>query len=76
MTYDEAKQELFDKAPSVGSRWEHVKTKRTYYVIGLTIIEATMTPAVVYSGSCSVHYASWVRPLAEFLDGRFERVEP
>lgn len=56
----------------VGSRWEHRKGGR-YTVVAVGVIEATLTPAVVYrSGNGNV----WVRPLAEFLDGRFVRVMP
>lgn len=57
-----------------GSRWKHLKTGHTYRAREQVIIEATMTPAIVY-GREDATPGLWVRPLAEFLDGRFERLE-
>lgn len=52
--------------------WRHLKTGGAYRIVGYTIIEATLTPAVIYQNA---HGASFVRPCAEFFDGRF-RQEP
>jgi hypothetical protein len=55
-------------SPRAGGWWRHRKGG-VYQVVCVAYIEATMTPAVVYrsagGGLC------WVRPVAEFLDGRF-----
>lgn len=48
--------------------WRHLKTGGAYRIVGYTIIEATLTPAVIYQNA---HGASFVRPCAEFFDGRF-----
>jgi hypothetical protein len=53
--------------------WEpthrHGKTGGLYRLVhSQVVIEATMTPAVVYEG---VDGTIWVRPSAEFHDGRF-----
>ena len=56
------------------SKWRHLKTGATYVVIANdAVIEASLTPAIAY---CPLGPAGpmWVRPLAEFLDGRFERI--
>ena len=58
-------------APAPGSRWRHVKTGGGYEVLwGQALIEASRTPAVVYRAE--VGGQVWVRPLAEFTDGRFQ----
>jgi hypothetical protein len=51
----------------------HVKTGRHYAVLFPCMIEATLTPAVAYSalgGDGTV----WIRPMDEFMDGRFAPV--
>ncbi len=49
--------------PKLGTVWQHYKGGR-YLVVAQAVIEANLTPAVVYkdmhAGSC------WVRPLAEW----------
>lgn len=59
---------------SHGARWKHRKTGHVYRVHCAAIIEATMTPAVVYAREDPTP-GMWVRPQAEFLDGRFERLK-
>ena len=62
--------ELLRDGPVPGSLWVHRKGG-VYRVVCTAVIEATLTAAVVYEGNG----LRWVRPLAEFLDGRFTRVE-
>ena len=52
--------------------WRHKKTGGLYQIVTRAKIEATMENAVVYRSI--EHHGTWVRPEAEFLDGRFERV--
>jgi hypothetical protein len=71
---------LSEKCPKHGTLWRHVKTGHLYHVVQGCVIEATLTPAVLYTAATTfgavTEYAhacvSWVRPLSEFLDGRFE----
>lgn len=65
-----------EKAP-IGSFWQHVKSGSLYRVEGICLIEASCEPAIIYH----LHLAEagqmirWMRPAAEFLDGRFARHE-
>jgi len=61
-----------DEYPEIGSRWRHIKRGTTYVVKGTGIIEATLTVAVIYTADADG--TTWVRPVAEFCDGRFERL--
>jgi hypothetical protein len=57
------------EAPARGSRWLH-RAKGMAVVVGdCCLIEATLTPAVVYRESYDG--PAWCRPLKDFLD-RFE----
>ena len=61
------------EAPKVGSYWRHKKTNHKYIVIGGAVIEATMAESVVYRRMpLEADPRCWVRPVTEFLDGRFE----
>lgn len=51
----------------------HRRTRKKYTITGFTIIEATLTPAVIYSPEEDPS-VSWVRPCSEFFDGRFEQI--
>jgi len=51
-----------------GTGWRHVKTGKVYWIVRLGKIEADLTEAVIYEDS---HGEVWVRPEAEFMDGRF-----
>jgi len=58
--------------------WRHKKTGGEYRVIDGAVnknvfIEATGEPAVIYQ-SLKDHKI-WVRPRAEFFDGRFEPID-
>lgn len=63
-----------------GGHYRHRKTGGIYIVNGIARVEATMDRVVVYRGvnpeTWSImdddHY--WTRPVAEFADGRFERI--
>lgn len=56
-----------------GSRWTHLKTGGTYTVVGACRIEATNEPAYLYQHDASG--TVWARPMDEFLDGRFVRID-
>ena len=60
---------------AIGAHYRHKKTGGTYQLLSFATIEATMTPAVVYGGRLKGETHRWVRPLAEFCDGRFEPVD-
>lgn len=60
--------------PLVGTVWRHKKRGSLYTVMGSCHIEATQTLALLYYASADESW--WVRPVSEFLDGRFERVWP
>lgn len=63
--------ELETRCPAPGSKWRH-RSGGVYHVVGPCIIEATLTPAVSYvSDVPDASQIPWVRPLDEFLDGRF-----
>lgn len=57
-----------------GDFYLHIKTGGVYYAMYRATIEADMTPAVVYRGETDGGRV-WVRPIAEFCDGRFRRLE-
>lgn len=52
--------------------WQHVKSGGLYTVIGHEMIEADLTPATIYRSLWDG--AVWVRPTAEFEDGRFRNI--
>lgn len=60
---------------AIGRWYRHRKTGGTYQLILFATIEATMQEAVVYSARHDGELRWWVRPLAEFCDGRFEPVD-
>jgi hypothetical protein len=57
---------------ALGSNWQHRKGG-WYTVVALGVVESDLTPAVVYRSRGG---RVWIRPLSEFLDGRFERLPP
>lgn len=62
------------RCPPAGSRWMHVRAGGTYTVVAGVVVEATVTPAVAYRSDQTE--VTWVRPLDEFLDGRFVPLPP
>ena len=61
---------------SIGGYYRHRETGGVYQVLCHAIIEATMTNAVVYAArGKDGSVQRWVRPTAEFCDGRFEPVD-
>jgi|SoimicMinimDraft_4_1059732.scaffolds.fasta_scaffold09424_2 hypothetical protein len=65
-------------APKPGERWRHKRSDRVYLVLHIGTLQTSAAPdlddelCVVYQNE--THYAIWVRPLDEFMDGRFERL--
>jgi hypothetical protein len=57
-------------AARLAGEWRHLKTGGIYTVSCVGRIEATLEFAVVYAGESGV----WIRPYAEFIDGRFVKV--
>lgn len=57
-----------------GSIWKHVKTNALYTVKDIVVVESDLTLAVSYSKLTVSPQFNWIRPLDEFLDGRFERI--
>lgn len=55
--------------PDTGRIWTHVRTDGRYLVLGECVIEKDAVPAVAYRDASGG--AIWIRPLAEFMDGRF-----
>ena len=52
--------------------WQHVKSGGLYTIIGHGVIVADLTPATIYRSLWDG--AVWVRPTAEFEDGRFRNI--
>ena len=57
-----------------GSIWKHVKTNTLYTVKDIVVVESDLTLVVSYSKLTVSPQFNWIRPLDEFLDGRFERI--
>lgn len=55
--------------------WTHVKTGGQYIVLGHGFIESGRVDAVIYQ-SLAEDETVWVRPEAEFYDGRFVKNGP
>lgn len=58
------------------TRWRHLKTLHIYKIVAFHkyFIEATNEPCVVYTREDGKDKRKWVRPLSEFMDGRFKRI--
>lgn len=55
----------------VGDTFRHRKTGGYYDVIAVAEMEATLAKVVVYKAHGTGRV--WVRPVAEFMDGRFAK---
>ena len=60
-----------DEYHIVGNNFTHLKTGRVYQVVNLAYHESNLEIVVVYHDESMVH---WVRPLSEFMDGRFQQL--
>lgn len=58
-----------------GDIYKH-RNGHDYRVVGFCTIEATMTPATLYRSTELPDGTVWVRPTAEFNDGRFTLMAP
>lgn len=61
------------KEVPVGSLWRHLKTDNLYTVKDIVVVESDLTLAVSYKRFGETSRIHWLRPLDEFLDGRFKR---
>lgn len=57
--------------PEIGSKWRHLKGG-AYEIVTNARNEATLEAVVVYRDE--IVGMTWVRPLAEFIDGRFTKI--
>jgi hypothetical protein len=58
--------------PEPGSTWRHKARRTKYNVDGFCTIEATMERGIIYTAWADGR--TWVMPVSEFVDGRFEPV--
>lgn len=61
------------KEVPVGSLWRHLKTDTLYTVKDIVVVESDLTFVVSYQKLGDLSRLRWLRPLDEFLDGRFKR---
>lgn len=61
------------KEVPIGSLWRHLKTDNLYTVKDIVVVESDLTLAVSYKRLGDTSRLHWLRPLDEFLDGRFKR---
>ena len=71
---DDVLVELDSARDSVPRGSKHVKTNALYTVKDIVVIESELTLAVSYNKLTVSPQFNWIRPLDEFLDGRFERM--
>lgn len=62
-----------DKVP-IGSIWRHLKTETLYMIKDLVVRESDLTICVSYQKLMIGSQVHWIRPLDEFLDGRFVKL--
>ena len=74
-TLEEVQEDLSLKRKEVpiGSLWRHLKTDTLYTVKDIVLVESDLTFAVSYQKLGDLSRLRWLRPLDEFLDGRFKR---
>jgi len=64
--------------PEIGSRWQHAKRGTYYTVINHGYFQCSLfeaydcEPVTIYEAEDN--HSVWVRPTAEFLDGRFIQI--
>lgn len=58
-----------------GSRWLHVKTGHIYEVSGQCLLESTCQTGILYRMADVGTGILWCRPVVEFLDGRFKKLQ-
>ena len=61
------------KEVPIGSLWRHLKTDTLYTVKDIVVVESDLNLAVSYKRLGDASRLHWLRPLDEFLDGRFKR---
>lgn len=59
------------ESPMIETKWLHIKTGAIYEIIGECRIERDNSPSYMYVGE---QKRIWVRPIDEFMDGRFSRL--
>ncbi len=57
-----------------GQLWKHVKTGREYRIVGVGILDADPSRRMVCYQNAHGADVLWIRPVHEFIDGRFERM--
>lgn len=65
--------EAKEKVP-IGSIWRHLKTETLYTIKDLVVRENDLTVCVSYQKLMIGSRVHWIRPLDEFLDGRFVKL--
>lgn len=65
--------EAKEKVP-IGSIWRHLKTETLYTIKDLVVWENDLTVCVSYQNLMIGSQVHWIRPLDEFLDGRFVKL--
>lgn len=66
---DEAKEQV-----PIGSIWKHLKTETLYTIKDLVVKESDLKICVSYQKLMIGSQVHWIRPLEEFLDGRFVKL--
>lgn len=62
-----------EKVP-IGSIWRHLRTENLYTVKDIVVRENDLTVCVSYQNLMIGSQVHWIRPLDEFLDGRFVKL--
>lgn len=65
--------EAKEKVP-IGSIWRHLKTETLYTIEDLVVRENDLTVCVSYQKLMIGSQVHWIRPVDEFLDGRFVKL--
>ena len=64
-------KKIRDEYRIIGKNFVHLKTGRVYQVVNLAYCESDLEVVVIYHDESMVQ---WVRPLSEFMDGRFKQL--